>query len=99
MHLGWLLDRFLEDFGVKLGVKLEPSWHQNRRKWGTKTMSKNHQKSGAAVVRSGPQVNLVLAPKNILSQGPQGTEGKTWALGTLPYRARGPGADTFVEVP
>ena len=51
MHLGWLLERFLVDLGAKLGVKLEPSWHQNRRKWGTKTMSKNHQKSGDAVVR------------------------------------------------
>ena len=66
MHLGWLLERFLEDFGVKLGVKLEASWHQNRRKWGTKTMSKNHQKSGAAVVRKGTRVNLVLAPKESL---------------------------------
>ena len=51
MDFGWLLDRFLMDFGPKLGVKLGSSWHQNRRKWGTKTMSKNHQKSGAAVVR------------------------------------------------
>ena len=50
MDFGWLLDRFLMDFGPKLGVKLGPSWHQNRRKWGTKTMSKNHQKSGDAVV-------------------------------------------------
>ena len=48
MDFGWLLDRFLMDFGAKLGVKLGPSWHQDRRKWGTKMMSKNHQKSGAA---------------------------------------------------
>ena len=48
MDFGWLLDRFLMDFEPKLGVKLGPSWHQDRRKWGTKTMSKNHQKSGAA---------------------------------------------------
>ena len=53
MDFGWLLDRFLMDFEPKLGVKLGPSWHQNRRKWGTKTMSKNHQKSGDAVVSSG----------------------------------------------
>ena len=51
MAFGWLLDRFSMDFGAKLGVKLGPSWHQNRRKWGAKTMSKNHQKSGDAVVR------------------------------------------------
>ena len=42
MGFGWLLDRFLLDFGSKLGGKLGPSWHQNRRKWDTKTMSKNH---------------------------------------------------------
>ena len=55
MDFGWLLDRFLVDLGAKLGVKLGPSWHQNRRKWGTKTMSTNHQKSGAAGGRSGMQ--------------------------------------------
>ena len=26
MDFGWLLDRFLADFGTKLGAKLEPSW-------------------------------------------------------------------------
>ena len=51
MDFGGLLDRFWSDSGPKLGAKLEPSWHQNRRKRGTKTMSKNHQKSGDAVVR------------------------------------------------
>ena len=56
MHLGWLLERFGVDFGPKLGGKLGLSWHQDRRKWGTKTMSKNHQKSRAAVVREGTQV-------------------------------------------
>ena len=60
MDFGWLLDRFLVDFGSKLGVKLGLSWHQNRKKWGTKTMSTNHQKSGDAMVREwyagGPQV-------------------------------------------
>ena len=49
MGFGWLLDRFLVDVGPKLGAKLGPSWHQNSKKWGTKAMSKNHQKSGAAV--------------------------------------------------
>ena len=53
MDFGWLLDRFLIDFGPKLGVKLGSSWQQNRRKWGTKTMSKKHKKSGDAVVRGG----------------------------------------------
>ena len=48
MDFGWLLDRFLVDFEPKLGAKLGPSWHQNLRKWGTKTMSKNHQKKSHA---------------------------------------------------
>ena len=53
MDLGWLLDRLLVDFGPKLEVKLGSSWHQNRSKWGTKTMSKNHIKFGHTVVRRG----------------------------------------------
>ena len=32
MGFGWLLDRFVVDFGSKLGCKLGPSWHQNQRK-------------------------------------------------------------------
>ena len=45
VHFGWLLDGFLIDFGTTLGAKLGPSWQQNRKKWGTKAMSENHQKS------------------------------------------------------
>ena len=41
MDVGRLLDRFLLDFGTILGGKLAPSWHQNQKKEGTKTMSKN----------------------------------------------------------
>ena len=41
MDFGWLLDRLLIDFGPALGGKLAPSWHQNPKKEGTKTMSKN----------------------------------------------------------
>ena len=41
MGFGWLLGRFLVDFGTKLGGKLGSSWHQNPIKWDTKTMSKN----------------------------------------------------------
>ena len=51
MVFGWLLDGFLVDLGCKLGGKLGPSWHQNRRKWCTKTMSKNHIKFGDTSVR------------------------------------------------
>ena len=40
MDFGWLLDRFLVDFGPKLGAKLGPSWHQNLKNWSSKTMSK-----------------------------------------------------------
>ena len=101
MDFGSLLDRFLIDFGATLGAKLGPSWHQNLRKWCTKTMSKNHQKSGAARVRGGhaggPQWSGVQAPKESLRDPLileyKSTRGKLSALGTLPYRARGPGAD------
>ena len=41
MGIGRLSDRFLVDFGTILGGKLAPSWHQNPKKEGTKTMSKN----------------------------------------------------------
>ena len=41
MDLGWLLDRFLMDFGTMLGGKLAPSWCQNPKNKGTKTRSKN----------------------------------------------------------
>ena len=40
MDLGGLLERFWVYFGSKLGGKLEPSWHQNQKNEGTKTMSK-----------------------------------------------------------
>ena len=83
------------DFGPKLGVKLEPSWHRNRRKWGTKTMSKNHQKSRAARVRSGTQM-VRSGPGSWPLGDPSGieywsTRGKLTALGTLPlgHKARG----------
>ena len=56
MDLGRLLDRFLVDFGTKLGGKLRPSWHQNLKNEGSKMMSKNHQKSGDAVGRRKQQV-------------------------------------------
>ena len=98
MHLGLLLERFLMDFGPKLGVKLEPSWHQNRRKWGTMTMSKNHQKSGDAVVRNwyagGTRWWGVLAPKNTPNQVPQGQR-DIRNIRNTPSRAQGPGADTY----
>ena len=41
MDVGRLLDRFLIDFGTILGGKLAPSWHQNPKKEGAKTMSQN----------------------------------------------------------
>ena len=77
MGFGWLLGRFLIDFYSNLEGKLGPSWLQNRRKWDTKTMSKNHPKSEAAVLRKGYARVGVLAPKNTTSQGPQGPEGHT----------------------
>ena len=43
-----LLDRFWADFGPKLGGKLGPSWHQNLKKSGPKTMSKKRSFQGLA---------------------------------------------------
>ena len=97
MDFGWLLDRFLMDFEPKLWVKLEPSWHQNRRKWGTKTMSKNHQKSGAAGGRkwyaNGPRWFGVLAPKESLWDRILEYKRKANGPRNTPSRAQGPGAD------
>ena len=45
MDVGRLLDRFLVDFGIILGSKLAPSWHQNPKKDGTQTMSKKIKKN------------------------------------------------------
>ena len=51
LGFGALLGRFLVDFGTKLGGKLGPSWHQNPKNEGTKTMSKNVMKKLSAAVR------------------------------------------------
>ena len=42
MDLGGLWERFWMDFFPKFGGKLGPSWHQNLKNDGTKTMSKKH---------------------------------------------------------
>ena len=52
MDVGWLLGRLLVDLVTNLGGKLGSSWHQNLRKWGTKAMSKNHQKNSDATSRA-----------------------------------------------
>ena len=44
LHLGSIFSWFWVDSGPKLGAKLEPSWHQNRKNGGPKTTSKNHKK-------------------------------------------------------
>ena len=56
LEFGSLLGRFSVDFGSKLGGKLMPSWYQNRKNEGPKTMSKNHQKNGDATSRNTPIV-------------------------------------------
>ena len=48
MDSGWLLERFGIDFGSKLGGKLGPSWHQNLKNGGPKTMSKKDLKKMSA---------------------------------------------------
>ena len=69
MDVGRLLDRFLIDFGTVLGGKLAPSWHQNPKKEGTKTMSKNEWLKIHAGVRGGRRGAAgeegVWAPKTI----------------------------------
>ena len=45
MDVGRLLDRFLIDFGIVLGGKLAPSWHQNPKNEGAKMKSKNVEKT------------------------------------------------------
>ena len=47
LKFGALLRRCWVDFGAKLGGKLDPSWHQNLRKRGPKTMSKKTSKNDA----------------------------------------------------
>ena len=51
MDVGRLWDRFFIDFGTVLGGKLAPSWHQNPKKEGTNTMSKNEWLKTHAGVR------------------------------------------------
>ena len=48
IDFGWLLDRFWSDFGPKLGGKMGPSWHQNLKNGGPKTMSKKELKKMSA---------------------------------------------------
>ena len=48
MNFEGLLDRFWADFRPKLGGKLGPSWHQNLKKSGPKTMSKKMSFQGLA---------------------------------------------------
>ena len=99
MHLGWLLGRFLVDFGSKLGGKLRPSWHQNPTKSDTKTIAKNNTQKGAEkVVRAilGSSDKLWVAswgPLRVLQKGvPEALEA-LWGTRNTPLRAQGPGAD------
>ena len=74
-NLGWiwdgsrsrLLDRFLNDLGPKLGAKLGPSWHQNRKKNGDKAMSTNQAKtrvpSRPEPAQAGPRRRMRHAPQ------------------------------------
>ena len=41
MDFRWLLERSWGDLGPKLGAKLGPSWDENPKNGGSKTMSKN----------------------------------------------------------
>ena len=94
LEFGTLLGWFLVDFESKLGGKLRPSWHQNHENYGPKTMSKNHQNSGAAGVTQ--EVDL-LAPKNPFGssnpevQRSQRVQGPFIALETVHFGPQGNG--------
>mgnify|MGYP003320390102 CR=1 FL=1 len=100
--LGWILDGSWIDFWWILGPSWEVSWGQvgiKIRENGVprrcQKIIKNLETQGHAVV---PQWSGVQAPKESL-RDPLILEYKSTsalracALGTLPYRARGPGAD------
>ena len=99
MDFGSLLDRFLVDFVPKLGVELGPSWCQKSQEIGyqndVKKSSKIWRRKGTQWFRSG----WVSRPLKESLRDPLILEYKSTsalracALGTLPYRARGPGAD------
>ena len=82
--LGWSLDCSWIDLGSILEAKLEPSWHQNRSKMASKSMSKhvqkNDRKSGlrghAGACKQTRQIWL-LAPKK-LSTVSTGTTGAAY---------------------
>ena len=82
-----ILERILVDFMAKLGGKLEPSWHQNLENWGPKTMSKNHQNSGAAAVTLQVGLLALKNPFGISNPEVQRSKGPLMALETLHYRA------------
>ena len=86
------MERFGVDFGFKLGGKLGPSWHQNLKNEGTKTMSKNMWEKCHAGVCKCMRVYAEMrggAPYNQSIKPPKTTQ---WAL-EHSSRAQGPVAD------
>ena len=72
MNFEGLLDRSWVDFGPKLGGKLGPSWHQNLKNGGPKTMSKKVKQKGHASQRRVTQVRGGWVPINHQSRASRG---------------------------
>ena len=64
LDFGALLGRFWVDLVPKLGGKLDPSWYQNLKNWGPKTMSKKSSKKGGARWSGKIKKFGLAAPKN-----------------------------------
>ena len=80
-EFGALLGRIWVDFGTELGGKLEPSWHQNLKKWDTEKSSKNEH---AGRVPANPEPGVCWPLRILQPQGPQGPEARSPGVqGTL----------------
>ena len=91
LAFGTLLGRFWVDFGSKLGGKLGPSWHQNAKNEGPKTMSKKGMRTWtpAHASRGGG------APYN---QSIKPSKDQTMGIRTLPSGTR-PGGGFYFWTP
>ena len=95
-----IFDGSQTNFGSILDAKLEPSWHQNRSKMASKSISKHGQKidrkSGTQGHASRRRKSGCWPLKNSQSQCPQGPQGHQGPQGT-PLRARGTVADIYIS--
>ena len=94
MDFGWLLERSWGDLGPKLGAKLGPSWDENLKNGGSKTMSRNVlYKTSAGVCRC-TRVYAGREGEVPYNQSIKHSTPTPWALEHSP-RAQGPVADNL----